>query len=141
MPPIFLLLILCGVTAAALSAARLHQQRERIALQKLAVEHRLHFSRGDQLRLTPRVAGVLPVPGAAGVLVSNVVYGSAAGVHRYVFTVEYTIGVMRTRQRVRRAATFSEPRDRGGGGPCRVAMTLAPVELELLDQYRLLLNP
>jgi hypothetical protein len=140
MPPILLLLILVVVSMAVLSASRWRQHQQRRVLHRLAVESRLHFSRTDQLRLAPRLAEALPVPGAAGISVSNLIYGSGAGVHRYVFTVEYTVGVMHRRERVRRAAAFSEPRERCGTGTATPCLALAPEELPMPEQYRTLLQ-
>jgi hypothetical protein len=139
MPPLFLLLGLIILTIVAVGADAYRRSRSHGALRRLASERRMHFSRHDQLRITARVATHLPIPGAAYVRVFDLVYGSEGGRHRYVFTAEYTAGVMRSKKRVRRAATFTEPRQKSDAThPCRIE--LAPAELPLLEQYRALLD-
>jgi len=138
-PPIYLLAgtLLLTIAVAVVDAAR--RRRVQSVLRRLAVEKHLHFSPRDQLRLTDRVAAHLPVPGAAHVRVTNLLYGTADGVHRYVFTAEYTVGVVRSKKRVRRAAGFSEPRETRAYAPLAV-ITLAPADLSLPEQYRALLD-
>jgi hypothetical protein len=115
---------------------RRHMHR---GLRKLAVEQQMHFSPHDQLRLAPRVAGGLDVPGAAAVGIVDLLYASKDGQYRYIFTVEYTTGVVQSKRRVRRAAAFSEPRERSTTvPPCAIRM--APPDLPLLEQYRWLLQ-
>jgi hypothetical protein len=72
------------------------------------------------------------------VRVVDLLYGSQGGFHRYVFTAQYTVGAVRSKKRVRRAATFDEPRDRSAS-PCCV-IKLATGTLPLLEQYRELLS-
>ncbi len=140
MPPIILLAVLCALTAAALMADVMRRRRMHCNLRRLAVEQRMHFSVHDQLRLAPRVASGLNVPGAAAVGIIDLLYASENGRYRYIFTVEYTTGVVQSKRRVRRAAAFSEPRERSETvPPC--AIRLAPLELPLLEQYRWLLKP
>jgi hypothetical protein len=140
MPPIILLAIVCALTAAALMADVMRRRRMHCTLRRLAVEQRMHFSVHDQLRLGPRVASGLNVPGAAAVGIIDLLYASEDGRYRYVFTVEYTTGVVQSKRRVRRAAAFSEPKERTETvPPC--AIRLAPLELSLLEQYHWLLQP
>jgi len=139
MPPIILLAAVCALTAAALMTDSLRRGRVHCALRKLAVEQRMHFSAYDQLRLAPRVANGLDVPGAAAVGIVDLLYASEDGRYRYIFTVEYTTGVVQSKRRIRRAAAFSEPRERTATvPPCAIRM--APIELPLLEQYRWLLQ-
>ncbi len=99
----------------------------------------MHFSLFDRLRLTDRVAQAIPIPGAAAVRVFDLLYHSDAGRHHYVFTVEYTLGVVQSKHRLRRAAAFSEPRQKGTGQSAS-PIRMAPPELTLLEQYRYLLE-
>jgi hypothetical protein len=139
MPPIILLAAICALTAAAMMADVLRRRHLHRGLRRLAVEQRMHFSMHDQLRLAPRVAGGLNVPGAAAVGIIDLLYASQDGQYRYVFTVEYTTGVVQSKRRVRRAAAFSEPRERSATvPPCAIRM--APPDLPLLEQYRWLLQ-
>jgi hypothetical protein len=81
------------------------------------------------------VAGRFPVPGAADVHVSDLIYGGDKHVYRYVFVAEFTIGVVRTKRRRVRVGAYTEPRERGeaaDAGP----VILAPDNLPLLEQYR-----
>src|SRR5688500_11160818 len=93
----------------------------------------MNYSPADQLRVAARVARYFPVPGAADLHVSDVIYGTEKDRHRYVFTAEFTTGLVRARRRLARVAAFSEPRDRTEPpGP----VVLAPEGGSLLDQYR-----
>lgn len=137
--PLYLLAALLLLTIVLVIVQATRRGRIHCALRRLAGERDLHFSCRDQLRLTGRVAEHLPIPGAAHVRVVDLLYGTASGVHRYVFTAEYTTGIVRSKKRVRRVATFSEPRDaRTGDAPCSIR--LAPAELAVVDQYRALLE-
>ena len=67
---------------------------------------------------------------------SNVLYRTEANRLRYVFTAEYTVGVVRA-ARLTRVAAFTEPRDRG---PSDAPVVLARGGLPPLEQYRSLLS-
>jgi hypothetical protein len=123
--------------AAAVDVAA-HRRRAR-GLRSLATEWRMNYHPADQLRLTPKVLQRFPIPGAANVRVVDLIYGSERDRYRYVFSVEFTIGLVGPKSRVVRVASLSEPRDRGGAGP--VSLTLAPQEGTLLEQYRYLAPP
>ena len=98
------------------------------------------------MRITAKVVGRLPVPGAANVRVRDVIYGTERDRYRYVFTAEFTVGVVGPKHRVARVATFSEPRARVGGqsGASSVetgsgsapTVILAPEGGTLVEQYR-----
>jgi hypothetical protein len=138
MPPLYLLMFAIVLTLAVAAKHWRRRGRLQCQLKRLAVERQLHFSPHDQLRLGDRVAAAFPVPGAAYVQVVDLLYGSQRGSHRYVFTAQYTLGAVRSKKRVRRAATFDEPRDRSPGQCCQVR--LATASLPLLEQYRELLS-
>lgn len=127
-----------ALTLVAAAAQFQRRGRTHCQLKRLAVERHLHFSAHDQLRLADRVAAAFPVPGAANVRVVDLLYGSQGGFHRYVFTAQYTVGAVRSKKRVRRAATLSEPRDRAPGQCCQVR--LATGTLPIVEQYRELLS-
>jgi hypothetical protein len=136
MTPGLLLLACVLVTALAVALdVAAHRRRSR-ALRALAAQWRMNYHPADQLRLTPKVLPRLPIPGAANVRVMDLIYGSDRDRYRYVFSLEYTVGVIAPKRRIVRVASLSEPRDRAGTGT--VLLTLAPEEGKLLDQYRAL---
>src|SRR3954468_18109066 len=135
MTPLDVLAFTVGATALAVAAESIAARRRRRALRKLATDWRMTFSRFDSLRLTPKVARSFPIPGAADLLISDVIYGIEHERYRYVFRAEFTIGTVRKRQRLARVATFSEPRDRQRQQPT-VSVVLAPDEGTLVEQYR-----
>ncbi len=123
------------VTAAATIIDRVQRRCRRILLCALATHWRMNYSPFDPLRLTARVAHHFPIPGAANLKVSDVIYGMEGDRYRYIFTAEFTVGVVRTKHRLVRAATFCEPRDFRHGqaiGP----LFLAPEGLPLVAQYQ-----
>ena len=127
---------LSALTGLAVLLDALARRRRTRELRALAAELRMNYSPRDVLRLAPRVAGRLPLPGAADVLVRDVIYRTEGDRYRYIFTAEYTFGAVRRKSRVLRVATFTEPRDRTDGDA--IAVTLAPSELSLQEQYRTL---
>ena len=136
MPPLFLLALLIVATAVAVVADRVARRRAAAAYRRLAVAHEMHYSPGDPLRVTPRIAAALPVPGAAAVRVIDLLYRTDAAGHHYVFTAEYTVGVVNAKRRVRRAAAFDEPR---GVGDTPTPVRLAAEGGTLVQQYESLL--
>lgn len=135
MSPGGLVCLTFGVSCGAAIAQRVVERRRRRVLRQLASEWRMNFNAGDQLRLAARIAHYLPIPGAANVTVGDVIYGIDGDVYRYVFTAEYTVGVLRTKRRHMRVAAFAEPRDRNRPQPPD-PVSLASPELPLIDQYR-----
>jgi hypothetical protein len=138
MSPAALLGLSVLVTAMAGLIDLLLRRRRCRHLRKVARAWKMNFSPRDQFRLTARVAGSFPVPGAARIRVVNLIYGIESERYRYVFTAEYTAGIVTGKRRVRRAGTFSEPRDREASQP---AIALAPGHLPLIEQYRRLTPP
>lgn len=104
------------------------------ALRRLAAQRGMHFVGNDLFQITPRVVERFPIPGASDLRVLDVVYLREGDRYRYVFTIEYTLGVVRTKHRLSRAATFCEPRDRAHPEDWST-LILAPPDLSLLDQY------
>jgi hypothetical protein len=136
LPPIDLLIILLLITGIAVAIDRLSREKSRLVYRHLAKEHQMHYSSRDSLRLTPRVAAALPVPGAAAVRVIDLLYCTDESAHHYVFTAEYTLGAIGAKTRVRRAAVFSEPK--ANESP-QLVIRLAPSNLPLIEQYRAIL--
>ncbi len=96
----------------------------------------MHFTPADSLSLTPRIAAHLPLPGAAAVRVIDLLFRTDEKSHHYVFTVEYTLGAMGRKQRVRRAGALTEEKS---GSVQSHAIRLAPAGLPLVEQYRILI--
>ena len=135
MTPLDVLSFTVCATAVAVAAESLAARRRRIVLRRLAAEWRMTYSRVDSLRLTPKISHTFPVPGAANLRVTDVIYGIDHERYRYVFRAEFTTGTVRRKTRVARVATFSEPRDRQRS-QATPTVALAPDTGSLVDQYR-----
>jgi hypothetical protein len=137
LPNYFLLLVIAVTLAAWLGyiSRRGLQQR---ALRRLAAEWRMQYSPGDRFRLSDRVAERFPVPGAADVRVVDLIYGNEQDCYRYIFSCEFTQGVVRLKHRRRRVATFAEPKNQTSGIPPAEwsPLVLAPEDLPPLEQYK-----
>lgn len=133
--PAMLLTALLVLTGLAATLESLSRRRRKRALRRLAAQWAMTYLTRDRLRITPKVAAALPVPGAADVYVLDILYGAIDGRYRYVFTAEYTTGAVRGRRRHVRVGAFSEPRG-GRGDDSMDPLTLAPEKLPLLAQYR-----
>jgi hypothetical protein len=93
----------------------------------------MNYSPRDQLKLGSRIASQFPVPGAANLRVTDLIYGTERARHRYVFTAEFTVGVVHRKRRIVRAAAFVEAREASEDAG---ELTLAPADLPLAEQYR-----
>jgi len=135
-PGVFLL-VLVGVTALAVALEVTSRRRRRGSLRKLAASWGMTYSPTDRLRLLSRIVERFPVAGAADLEVSDVIYGSEGDRYRYVFSVRYTVGVIRGKRSLQRVAAFTEAR-RGRvvlPGESGV-MTMADEQLPVVEQYR-----
>jgi hypothetical protein len=128
------------LTGGAAVVQQLADGRRRRALRALATSWRMNFNAGDQLRLAARVAHYIPICGAANVTVGDVIYGIDGEYYRYIFTAEYTLGVLRTKKRYLRVASFAEPRDRRHSGEPE-PVRLGTESLTILEQYAELSPP
>jgi hypothetical protein len=138
MPPILFLatlLILSAVVLLWTNAARRPLRRE---LQRVARESHLAFSPGDRFHLASRVAAAFPVPGAAAVHIGELIYGSQGENYRYLFVVEYTVGILRNKRRLCRVAAFTEPKTAPSGPVPH--LELAADSLPLAQQFEALLR-
>jgi hypothetical protein len=144
-PPILLLCLLMGVTAAASIVDALARHARARRLSGLGAAWRLRYTPVDRFQLTARVAAVFPTPGAADVVVRDVLYGQegSGGALRYLFTVEYTTGVLRTKRRrsaVGTAVEAARSEARGPAAGSHLDVALAPAELAIVAQYEWLLR-
>jgi hypothetical protein len=132
----YLSLILFLTAVAATSQAILvHFRRQR--LRRLARAWQMQFVSCDQLRLANRIAEKLPIPGVSNVCVYDLLFDTDGVRHRYLFTVEYGLGVTRGKRRRFRIAGFQEPVSRAGA-PVSLdcPLTIAPEELTLANAYQ-----
>ena len=110
MYPWQLLVLMLLITAGALAEQMRARARRARRLRELASRERMHYSPVDRFGLGPRVAKHFPVAGVADVRVSDLLYRSDDGGHRYVFVVDYTRGVLGAKRRLRAVARMTEPR-------------------------------
>lgn len=132
MSPIVLLLSVTAVTIAAGAASAFRCRARSAKLAALANTWGIRFTLEDRLGLAPRVASGFPIAGVADVLVRDLMYRQEEQGFRYLFTVEYTLGILRTKRRRTGAGMVVE----GGAGEAFSAVTLAPGQLPLLEQYQ-----
>jgi hypothetical protein len=138
-PAVLFSLALLVTGLSALGDFMIRRRRE-ARLRSLAAEWDMNYSPRDQFRLTQRIARIFPIPGAARIRIVNLIYGIDSDLYRYIFTAEYTTGIVTGKRRILRAGSFSEPRDRSGETP-QTTVTLAPGHLPLIEQYRRLTPP
>src|SRR3954454_13083329 len=112
MTPFCLLVLLIAASGVAVYGDALRRRRRGRAVRRLAAEWRMNYTPTDSLQVTPKIARHFPIPGAANLEVRDLVYGIEQDRYRYVFTAEFTAGVVRTKTRRLRVGTFSEPRNR-----------------------------
>jgi hypothetical protein len=136
-PAIFLIFLIM-LSAAGVTAQFVATRKRRCGLRGLAKQWEMHFAPGDRLKLAEKIAGKIPVIGAADVRVMDLLFRTDGYRHRYVFTVEYGVGIIRGKRRKQRVAGFDEPVRRGPAAltPHELELTVAPESLGTLDAYR-----
>src|SRR4051812_32437738 len=138
MTPFGLLALLIAFSVVAVYGDALLRRRRGWAVRRLAAEWRMNYTPTDSLQVTPKIARHFPVPGAANLQVRDLIYGIEQDRYRYVFTAEFTAGVVRTKTRRLRVGTFSEPRNRmlrhSPAGE-ETPVELAPEGGTLVEQY------
>jgi hypothetical protein len=137
-PPILLLCLLLGVTAAASIADALARHARAHRLSQLAAAWDLRFTPEDRFQLTPRIASQFPTPGAADVVVRDILYGQEPGGRlRYLFTIEYTVGVLRTKRRRSAVGMVVESPHTAAAAAASPDpdLVLAPTTMPTNDQY------
>jgi hypothetical protein len=133
-PPLLLLASLMVLTGLAWAMGKVVRHRQISALRELAGQWEMRFVQDDLFQLARRIGGGFPIPGAANVSVRDVVYGVEGPAHRYVFTVEYTLGATGRHRRESRAATFHDPAEPATGDAV-AGLKLAGEGLPLPEQY------
>jgi hypothetical protein len=131
-PSFYLVLLLTISAAAAMWQYRVRRRRGK-ELRAVAIAWNMNYSPGDPLRLTPRIAAGFPVPGAAHVAITDLIYGLEGDHYRYYLATEFTVGLTRSKKRIRRVITFTEPRL----GEMRTfsPMLVAPPDLAVVEQF------
>ncbi len=117
-------------------------RRRSSQIQKLAREAKMSYVAGDRFQLAERIGELSPIPAAADLVIGDVVYFTEADGYRYIFTAEYTVGVLRSQQRQRRVMMLVEPRDGNAADQSAPSVpTLTPGQDQgLVPQYRSLLQ-
>lgn len=134
MAPLELFIVLVALTIAAAAWQYIMRYPHRTNLRRLARGWHMNFVAFDRFRLTQRLRDRFPVPGAADLCVVDVMYGLDEDRHRYVFTVQYTVGVLRGKRRERRVAGMLEPRETGSPRPAEILV--ADPGSDLNQQYQ-----
>ena len=132
-PAVFFLSLLC-VTAFVWVLHRAMRHAHKQQLRALASQWGMQYAQADLFKISSRVAAGFPIVGVADLIVRDMIYATQGDRHRYIFTAEYTLGVVDRHRREARAVTFCDPRE--AGGQCATPIILAPEELPLLDQYK-----
>ncbi len=138
MSPLGLLGLTIGLAVIAAIGQRIRHRGRRKTLRALAAGWNMNYAQGDSLGLTPRIAGNFPIPGAADLVINDLIYSTDRMTYRYIFTAQFTVGVVHRKRRLSRVATFTEPRE---GNDSDIDLLLAPEELDLVEQYRRLAPP
>jgi hypothetical protein len=137
MTPLAFLAATLGITIGAWVTHGFLRRRSTTELRDLAHRYQAHYAATDRFGILPHVLERFPIPGAANLAVFDVLYGQDHDRYRYIFTIEFTLGVILQKRRLRRAGLLSETREsRGGEGWSN--LTLAPEEFSLLKQYEAL---
>jgi hypothetical protein len=134
-----LLIALVVLTLIAVAAQRFADSRRHKGLRRLAGQYGMHYAKADLFGFAVRLESFWPIPDCSGFRVVDVVYGSAAGLRRYVFTVHFALGPLDHHRRDQRVATCAEPCD--GVSKTTAGLTLAERSGSLLEQYQRLLHP
>jgi hypothetical protein len=111
--PVIYLLFLLAILFAAVVTGAMSRFRRRRKLRICARKWNMHFAPGDRLRLARRICEQFPVIGAANISVRDLLFRTEESRHQYLFTVDYTVGVIRGKVGRSTVAGFSEPVSRG----------------------------
>lgn len=87
-------------------------QRLQRVLSVWARQNSLRYSPVDRFQLAPRIREHLPHPGAADVVVRDVMYRTDQQNHIYLFTVRYRIGTIGPQRWLQMVASVTEIRGR-----------------------------
>jgi hypothetical protein len=131
-PSAFLYLTILITVAMALGWRIVRRRRARL-FRRTAAQWQMRYCPGDQFRLADRLAACFPIVGAADVRILDLMYGGDDAAYRYIFTVEYTLGLIRAKHRHSRVLQLIEPRV---PGQTDIHIELAPSDRPLFEQYQ-----
>ncbi len=134
-PSLYLVILMAVTIGAGWWQYRLRRSLAR-DLRKLANHWQMNYSQGDPLQLTQRIAGVFAVVGAAHITITDLIYGLEDDHYRYFLATEFTVGLTRSKKRMRRVVTFTEPKS--GSAKLFSPMRVAPAELTIVEQFEFL---
>lgn len=103
------LLLLVGLLAGAMSVTATLRLLNARKIYAIARRLGLQFSRPDRFVLARRVAPLLPIPGAAEVVVRDVAYATTDAGLLCVMTASFTIGTVSHRQQFHRVCAALDP--------------------------------
>jgi hypothetical protein len=130
MSPALYLIVLLGLLIAAITIDLIRWYSYSNKLRVCAHGWHMHFAHGDRLRIARRIVHQFPVPGAALIRVRDLIFRTDETRHVYLFTVDFTVGVIRGKVGRSRVAGFSEPVARGHQAePHPSALIVAPREM------------
>jgi hypothetical protein len=134
--PIIYLILLLVILFGAVTTDAVVRFLRRKKLRAAARKWKMHYAPGDRLRLARRIVSQFPVPGAANISVRDLLFRTEDSRHQYLFTVDYTVGVIRGKVGRSRVAGFTEPVSRGNRtSPTTPSLTLAPPNLHGPEAY------
>jgi hypothetical protein len=136
-PPQWFLLALLIISAIAWMAHTTADSRFRKQLADQAHKLGMNHTRKDLFEITKKLETSWPIPDCADWQVVDVLYGTLAGLRRFVFTVYFTGGPLDHFKRERRVATYIEKCDQLEDS----ALTLADPVGSRIEQYQRLLSP
>jgi hypothetical protein len=131
--PMQFLVFICAITAAAAAAQGIKNALRRRQMCAVARQWGMQFVPDDRFRLAERIGDRLPVVGAADLRVEDLMYQTQGGRRRYLFTVEYGVGVVHGQTRRQNVMGFEELVS--GAGEI-LALRIAPDHLPLCEQYQ-----
>ena len=138
MTPLTHLYSIAAITLCAYAISRYDRSRHARVLRRVAAELDMNYSPVDPFGLADKIVDRFPVPGAARLEVSDLVYGMQGNRYRYIFTAHFTIGAVRAKRRASRVTFYSElatPGGKSGAAPAG-ELRVASQSLTWADQYR-----
>jgi hypothetical protein len=137
-PPQWFLLSLLILSAIIWIAHTLADSRFHKQLIDLSKKLDMHHARCDLFEIRKKLETAWPIPNCADWQVADVLYGTLAGLRRYVFTVYFTGGPLDHFKRESRVAAYIENIDQQQE---EAALTLADPVGSRIEQYQRLLSP
>src|SRR6185295_436573 len=92
-PSLFFLSLL-SVTALVWILHRVMRHAHKKQLRALAGEWGMQYAQADLFKISARVAADFPITGVADLVIRDMIYATQGDGHRYIFTAEYTLGVI-----------------------------------------------